>query len=69
MIERARSIFYEQSPPKADQPLAETINNEQNWGCGVAWFNTLPCQGRDRGFESRRPRHFCKAKMEEKQEC
>ena len=26
------------------------------WGRGVAWFNTLPCQGRDRGFKSRRPR-------------
>ncbi len=26
------------------------------WECGVAWFNTLPCQGRDRGFKSRRSR-------------
>ena len=24
---------------------------------GVAWFNTLPCHGRDHGFKSRRLRH------------
>ena len=26
------------------------------WSRGVAWFNMLPCHGRDHGFKSRRDR-------------
>ena len=33
------------------------------WSRGVAWSNTLPCQGRDRGFESRRLRINLKAPL------
>ena len=35
--------------------------NLSRWSRGVAWSNTLPCQGRDRGFESRRLRTNLKA--------
>jgi LysM repeat protein len=30
-----------------------------SWARSVAWFNTRPCQGRDRRFKSGRARHFC----------
>jgi hypothetical protein len=32
--------------------------NSVHWSRGVAWFNMPPCQGGDRGFKSRRDRHY-----------
>ena len=40
--------------------LYNTQTSFWHWECGVAWFNTLPCQGRDRGFKSRRSRQKLK---------
>ena len=56
----AENMVLRETARKIDAALPRCYNIDRNnlgrWSRGVAWSNTLPCQGRDRGFESRRLR-------------